>query len=370
MNRVAIVLLTLIAPAAWLAGQGSPGAAPGGKTATPANASDKPRVELLTKPPIRFSHTRDGTLQAKVYLRHVTASGTEKLKLSGPGTDNAKAKPPELSTQAPTEVELILPGGCNFKPAGLEWYNYVVKPNPCKPAGGHLLVTNSAAGRSDQSIPLEWTLAAQYSREMETSIFVRAFRLATIAVIVGFLIAWRSNRKLEWALVGDSSWDLKSWATNATIGASLLTGILALTGFPDQPVILPKAEYALLSLWSASLVGLGTATYSAFTRPGKTAGTVVGLVPLFAVSATLILWAASLQILVLLVIVAELAMANVLGPYAEWALGFVLRCALFGVLAYGVFGVQGVLRRKRDSAKQPEVSAAEVTQPASAWSQL
>ncbi len=143
-----------------------------------------------------------------------------------------------------------------------------------------MLLTNSGAGLPDQSVPLEWTLTTRYSREVEASFFVDAFRMALSAVAAGIIIAWVVTKKPSWTVTGDSNWDLgKSWATNATIGSSLLTGVLALIGFPDQTAILPKPEYALVSLWTASLVGIGAAAYSAFTWPEKTGVGALGVRP-------------------------------------------------------------------------------------------
>ncbi len=78
-----------------------------------------------------------------------------------------------------------------------------------------------------------------------------------------------------------------------------------------------------------------------------------------------------IQLYVLLLIIAELAMANVLGPYAEWTLSTVLRFSIIGVLAYGAYGVQGVLRAKRDRKDSEDKNLTiQTPKPTATWSQL
>jgi hypothetical protein len=231
------------------------------------------------------------------------------------------------------------------------------------PAVGFLKVTSSAVPTPDkpQAPPTgdckpadqppgfqEITIPERPVPGVAGMVFVCCLAVAAITVFgVAMVLLLRkppATRKCLLSPMGGATWDFqKSWGSNATIAAALLSTIFVLFAFPEHPRMMAFPSYKWLVGLFAALVALAPLIYGLFQRDAQvtagnnTAGIAShGYLVMYLLAGGIVFWCALGQAVVLFLLIMELILGHTVDPLVGYTLAVLAGVLCLLLLVYGV----------------------------------
>jgi hypothetical protein len=178
-------------------------------------------------------------------------------------------------------------------------------------------------------------------------VFVSCLAVAAIAVLaVTFVLLRRpaATRINLLSPMGGATWDFqKSWGSNATIAAALLSSILGLFVFPEHPQMMTASSYRWLVGLFAALVVLAPLIYGLFQRDAQvtaannTAGFAShGYLIMYLLAGGIVFWCALGQAVVLFLLILEFIQGNTVDPLVGYTLEVLAGVLCLLLIIYGV----------------------------------
>jgi len=350
---IGVLLLALLAGATSLPG----GAKAAEETATPAKtpaANVQILPAALTPEPmkdgairIRLVAVNQGAERAQVWFRPVLVDGSG---AAAPFTVTGLWRPGTEDWIRAGEVvpfTLVLrPGGRDYSP----WWD------PRLPLKGHLAIETTTESGNDvktKKVELrELSVSQVQPAVLESAVVV----IAVLSVVLLLVSLWASNGEMP---TGAGSWSTDSIGANVAIGAGLVTGLSAITGLPQLTIYASRPTYGILIAIFAAIVALASPVANLVSK--------ILPKPALFVAATLVLWGATGQFLIVLLLVLELRHAAVIGGAVAWTLGTLDIILALAVVAYVCHAVARPGTRKAADGSGVAAAAARTASVGSDW---
>jgi hypothetical protein len=350
--QTAAVVKTVTAPASQLP------AMPPSSVAAPVAAASEGGAVL-------FHFEKCGTYWANVPLRNPTGSPQQiTLGVFLQGKDGARlrarvAEPEGALKIQPyaTEIQKVVitahQDDTKLLPAS---GSLLVAPNPIQPVICKSKTPDPECPPPPAPDPVSLRIPVTIPAEPRSNETVTAFVLLTslsMAAVIVIVTAVNLRRK-KFDLtrrMGSSAWNFgDSWGTNVTIGATLLSALLALTVFPAQPRLMDKSWYSILSTLLTAIVASAPIVYGMIrvqvqaNQDSTAAINSQGYVFMFLISGGLVLWGATGQILTLILLTQEFLVAKSFGTAAGLILQALALAMGILVIIYGFRTLYGTVK--------------------------
>jgi hypothetical protein len=159
--------------------------------------------------------------------------------------------------------------------------------------------------------------------------------LLALFVAVTLVVRLRSNSLRLGDRLGAPAWNsAESWAANLTVGAGLLSSVIGLAAIGDFTVFMTKPSYSAVNVLCGSLLLLAPLIYG-LSRRRSAGGAMEGSVGTVMIAGSLVLWAATGQLLTFSLLILEVWRASALDRMVAAAIVVLSVLLIIGLLVHG-----------------------------------